>query len=84
LLTRVRKFLPLLVPVFISTIRNTNIFAMALESKGFGAKEERTYFLRLKMQRADYLVLGFSIVFMVVSIVFAILGYGRIHGLMSF
>jgi len=84
LLTRVRKFLPLLVPVFISTIRSTNIFAMALESKGFGAKEKRTNFLRLKMQRADYLVLGFSIVFMVVSIIFAILGYGQIHGLVNF
>ena len=37
LIARFRKFLPLLVPVFISAIRTTNIFAMALESKGFGA-----------------------------------------------
>ncbi len=34
LLDRIKKFLPLLVPVFISTIRSTNIFGMALESEG--------------------------------------------------
>ena len=46
LIERIRKFLPLLVPVFISTIRSTNIFGMALESKGFGAREKRTYYLQ--------------------------------------
>jgi energy-coupling factor transport system permease protein len=83
-ITRLRKFLPLLVPVFISTIRNTNIFAMALESKGFGAREVRTYYLRLKMKTVDYLVLGFSFAFMAASIALAILGYGKINGLISF
>ncbi|MBW6466199.1 MAG: energy-coupling factor transporter transmembrane protein EcfT [Brevefilum sp.] len=84
LLQRIKKFLPLLVPVFLSTIRNTNIFGMALESKGFGAKEERTFYLVFEMGRADYLVLVFSIVFMLVSIYFAILGFGQIEGLIRF
>ncbi|MEA4811491.1 MAG: energy-coupling factor transporter transmembrane component T [Anaerolineaceae bacterium] len=81
---RIRKFLPLLVPVFISTIRNTNIFAMALESKGFGAREDRTYFLRLKMQKADYIVLIVAVLFVLASIVLSIMGYGKLTGLKNF
>ncbi len=84
LIDRVRKFLPLLVPVFISTIRNTNIFGMALESKGFGAREKRTFYLKFEMRTADYLVLAFAILFVVASIAFYAMGYGRIAGLTRF
>ncbi|MCD4671352.1 MAG: energy-coupling factor transporter transmembrane protein EcfT [Anaerolineaceae bacterium] len=84
LVEKVRKFLPLLVPVFLSTIRNTNIFAMALESKGFGARDERTFYLNLEMRKADYFILAFAILFTVTSVVFAILGYGKIAGLTRF
>jgi energy-coupling factor transport system permease protein len=84
LIARVRKFLPLLVPVFISAIRTTNIFAMALESKGFGAREKRTYYLKLEMKNADYWILGFAILFMLASITLSILGYGQIAGLIRF
>lgn len=84
LLDRVKKFLPLLVPVFISTIRSTNIFGMALESKGFGAREKRTFYLVFEMNTTDYFVLAFAILFMLASIYFAILGYGQIEGLIRF
>ena len=47
LIQRVRKNTPLLIPVFVSTIRSTNVFSMALESKGFGASPQRTYFLKI-------------------------------------
>lgn len=84
LIDRIRKFLPLLVPVFISTIRNTNIFGMALESKGFGAREKRTFYLKLQMRTVDYLVLAFAVLFVVASVVFYFMGYGRIIGLTRF
>lgn len=84
LLERVKKFLPLLVPVFISTIRSTNIFGMALESKGFGAREKRTYYLKLEMRPADYAVLIFAILFVAASIYFFAAGYGRLPGLTRF
>jgi energy-coupling factor transport system permease protein len=83
-LDRIKKFLPLLVPVFLSTIRNTNIFAMALESKGFGAREDRTFYLKLEMRKVDWVILVFAVVFTVASVVFAILGYGKIAGLTTF
>lgn len=84
ILERIRKFLPLLVPVFISTIRSTNIFGMALESKGFGAREKRTFYLKLQMRTADYAVLVFSFLFVAVSIFFRLMGYGLLHGLTRF
>ena len=48
---RIRRYVPLLVPVFVSTIRSTNVFSMVLESKGFGARPERTFFLQTRMGR---------------------------------
>jgi energy-coupling factor transport system permease protein len=83
-LERLRRFLPLLVPVFISTIRNTNTFAMALESKGFGARDKRSYYLQMQFKRADYLVLGFALVFVAGSIVLRLQGIGQIPGLTRF
>lgn len=84
ILERVRKFLPLLIPVFISAIRSTNLFGMALESRGFGAQPKRTYFLQMKMKMADYLVLAFVLVFTLASIYLNLLGYGSIPGLIRF
>jgi energy-coupling factor transport system permease protein len=77
---RVRKYTPLLVPVFVSTIRSTNVFSMALESKGFGAKPGRTYFLRIAMGRGDVLVLVGFVVLLAGSIALRVAGYGELEG----
>jgi energy-coupling factor transport system permease protein len=77
---RVRKHVPLLVPVFISTIRSTNVFSMALESKGFGASPKRTYFLRLAFDRTDALVLLILAVLLVVAAVLRFAGFGGLEG----
>jgi energy-coupling factor transport system permease protein len=77
---RVRKFVPLLVPVFVSTIRSTNAFSMALESKGFGASGERTYFLQIALRRRDVLVLLGFVVLLVGCIALRAAGYGGLEG----
>lgn len=77
---RVRKFVPLLVPVFVSTIRSTNTFAMALESKGFGASAGRTFYLRLAMGRGDALALGVFTALLVAALVLRLAGFGEIEG----
>lgn len=77
---RARKFAPLLVPVFVSTIRSTNVFSMALESKGFGAGKDRTFFLRLAMGRADVLTLAASLLLLAAAIALRVAGYGGIEG----
>ena len=80
LFERVRKNVPLLIPVFVSTIRSTNVFSMALESKGFGASPKRTYFLRLAMGRRDVLVLLVFALLLAAAIVLRLAGYGGLEG----
>ncbi len=77
---RIRRYVPLLVPVFVSTIRSTNVFSMALESKGFGARKERTYFLQIDMGRWDLLVLIGFVVLLAGSIALRAAGYGELEG----
>jgi energy-coupling factor transporter transmembrane protein EcfT len=57
---------------------------MALESKGFGARDKRSYYLQMQFKRADYLVLGFALVFVAGSIVLRLQGIGQIPGLTRF
>jgi energy-coupling factor transport system permease protein len=80
ILQRIRKYVPLLIPVFVSTIRSTNVFSMALESKGFGAGPERTFFLRSGMDRRDFLALAVFGALLAGSIALRMAGYGGLEG----
>lgn len=80
ILQRIRKHVPLLVPIFISTIRSTNVFSMALESKGFGAGSGRTYFLRTALGGRDALVLVVYVALLAGTIALRIAGYGGLEG----
>jgi energy-coupling factor transport system permease protein len=53
LLRRVRSFVPLLAPIFLHTMRNTDHLAKALEARGFGARHERTSFLEIGFHPRD-------------------------------
>jgi len=84
ILERIRKYIPLLIPVFISTIRGTNVFGMALESKGFGAREDRTFYLKMEIARRDFITLGFSLVVYILCLYLNFQDYGDIAGLTKF
>lgn len=58
-LSRVSKFIPQAVPLFIYAIRYTNLLAMALESRGFSPESKRTMYVEPRMRRADFIVLSF-------------------------
>lgn len=80
LIQRIRKYVPLLVPVFVTTIRSTNVFSMALESKGFGASEKRTFYLRISVGSRDVLIMLALVVILAASIALRIAGYGGLEG----
>lgn len=82
LLQRMKKHLPLMVPVLTSAIRSTNHLAMALESKGFGARKQRTYYLHLRMGRGDWLATLLAVLMMAAFFAVRFGGYGRIPGLL--
>lgn len=57
LVKRVRNYIPILIPLIISAIRRSVELAEALESRGFGATENRTSIVTLRMRVADYLLI---------------------------
>jgi energy-coupling factor transport system permease protein len=65
---KIRKYVPLLIPTLLSVIRGTNVFAMALESKGFGYDEVRTNFLEIGFKFTDYLVMTLTIIVILLAI----------------
>lgn len=75
LFQRSKKFIPLLIPTLISVIRGTNIFAMALESKGFGYSEERTNYMNIHFKKSDSLVFTITGILIAAAIIVKILYY---------
>jgi energy-coupling factor transport system permease protein len=71
--SRVGKFIPQAVPLFIYAIRHTNLLAMALESKGFKPESKRTLYHEPYMRAVDYLVL------VLLGIILALLLYIRLR-----
>jgi energy-coupling factor transport system permease protein len=68
-LSRLRKHVPLLVPIFLQTLRNTDQLARALESRGFGTRRERTSYLEIGFHAADVLALALGALILAAFIV---------------
>lgn len=81
LLSRMRKHLPLLVPIFASVLRSADQLAMALEAKGFGAQRQRSSLLQLTMSLCDWLVTVGALAAMGASVWIALGGHLRLAGL---
>jgi len=73
--SRIGKFIPQAVPLFIYAIRHTNLLAMALESKGFSPESKRSFYYEPQMHKADYVVLS-SLVGILVILIYIRLGLG--------
>jgi len=52
-LTRLRRYVPVIVPVFVGALRRADRMAMALELRGFNAGRPRTTYLRARAGAAD-------------------------------
>ena len=62
ILSRIKKHVPLLIPIVIYAIRNADLLAMALESKSFGVRKKRTCYQEFRVTAADYIVLTFLVI----------------------
>jgi energy-coupling factor transport system permease protein len=58
---RIRNYVPIIVPVFIETIRRTYEIADAMEVRAFGAKPKRTRMNNLVMRPSDWIMLFVAI-----------------------
>lgn len=78
LIGKIRQYPPLVVPLIGHTLRQTNLLAMALESKGYGPGQPRQPLFVTRMKLRDYLALGSIIGIVAVSIWMRVHGYGTI------
>jgi energy-coupling factor transport system permease protein len=56
-LMRIRKYVPILLPLIINSIRRSLELAEAMESRAFGATSDRTNLYELRMRGKDYAAL---------------------------
>jgi energy-coupling factor transport system permease protein len=62
LITRVRRYLPVTIPVFMGALRKANNMAMALEARGFGYSARPTSYVHYEMQPMDFgMLLGIAL-----------------------
>jgi energy-coupling factor transport system permease protein len=67
-LSRIRKYIPILLPLIVNSIRRSLELAEAMESRAFGATKDRTNLYELKMARIDYIVFVITIGVLVLAI----------------
>jgi len=77
-IARATKYVPLLIPVFISSMRGADALSLALESKGFGRTNPRTYLKKLPFGLSD--VIALTLVFLLLAGLMRLrmMGYGGI------
>ena len=56
-IARTRQLLPVLVPLFVNTLRRSEDLTAAMEARGYTGGAGRTYYVRLHFQRADGIAL---------------------------
>lgn len=78
IIVRMKKFIPLLVPILIYAIRSINLQAMALESKCFSLTKDRTFYFQLKFKKKDYAIIFLLFIVCIITLYLRILGYGAV------
>lgn len=81
LLERLRRHLPLLVPIFLLTLRRSQTMAWALEARGFQMSPRRTFLLEIRLQSRDYLALSAAAGCLTLFLLLHLWGWDRIEGL---
>jgi energy-coupling factor transport system permease protein len=62
LIQRIRNFIPILIPLIISSFRRAELVADAMESRAFGASKRRSSLYVLTMRRGDYFFIAISVI----------------------
>jgi len=67
---RIKNFIPIIIPLIITSIRRAIEIAESLESRGFGATKKRTYLYVLKLSIKDYIALALFTSILIVAVYF--------------
>lgn len=80
-LERLKRHLPLLVPIFLLTLRRSQAMAWALEARGFQMSPRRTYLLEIRMAPRDWVALGLAAASLGLMMILHLQHWDRIPGL---
>lgn len=72
LFTRLKKLVPILIPLFVSAVKRSNDLAMAMDARCYHGGEGRTKMKPLQYRRKDYIAYVFVIIYLAAMIVLAI------------
>jgi energy-coupling factor transport system permease protein len=78
ILTKLRKAVPIMAPLLVTTFRRTGELAMAIESRGFRVEAKRNPIIKLRFTWKDWAIIIISLVLSAVFVILRILGYGAI------
>lgn len=67
--TRLKNSVAILLPLVLASMHRIETVSNAMELRGFGKKEKRTWYVQRKLLKADYLALGISVIILVFSMV---------------
>jgi energy-coupling factor transport system permease protein len=70
--TRIRNYIPILLPLIINSIRRSLELAEAMESRAFGATDDRTNLYSLSMNKTDYIFLFVSLGLLAFAVIYRI------------
>ncbi len=73
-----RSYVPLLIPVFMTAIRNVQTQAMALEARGFDTRGERSFYNKQPFEAVDWAIAAFGLALAVASVSIRLQGYGTV------
>jgi energy-coupling factor transport system permease protein len=76
--SKMRKFIPLLIPILIYAMRTVNLQAMALEAKHFGGTGKRTSYLEIRFKPADYGVIFLLTLLCGIALYWRVTGHGAV------
>ena len=78
LVARLRRFVPIIIPVLIGALRRADRMAMALELRGFNSGRPRTTYLRARAGGADVVAGALAVTTVVVYVTLWASGAGRL------
>ena len=79
-LERARRYVPVIVPVFMTALRRADGMAMALEARGFQSGRVRSTYDRYRVRPADVVALGLALLLLAGTILLWRAGYTAVGG----
>lgn len=68
LFTRLKNSVAILLPLIMSSINRIEVVSNAMELRGFGKEKKRTWYMQRKLQRNDWLAIGFALAVLVIGL----------------